>query len=177
MEAVNFMSLIMYQLRCRISPFALNLIYYDTLYAGSYMQGFVDRGKALPFEICTDAEQVQESIGALLKKRDKRLGILRDVPDIEMHNKKMLEMDSVPEAYYFVFAQELDLQIQQRADFKSLTVTGGRVGIFLFNFVPLSFFRKEKESFLGQLDNYSEVYTISGGNVKRKAITFVKERL
>lgn len=177
MEAVNFMSLIMYQLRCRISPFALNLIYYDTLYAGSYMQGFVDRGKALPFEICTDAEQVQESIGALLKKRDKRLGILRDVPDIEMHNKKMLEMDSVPEAYYFVFAQELDLQIQQRADFKSLTVTGGRVGIFLFNFVPLSFFRKEKENFLGQLDNYSEVYTISGGNVKRKAITFVKERL
>lgn len=177
MDAVNFMSLIMYQLRCRMSPFALNLIYYDTLYAGSYMQGFVDREKALPFQICTDAEQIQESISALLKKRDKRLSILRDASDIEMHNKKMLEMDSVPEAYYFVFAQDLDLQIQQRPDFKSLTLTGGKVGIFLFNFVTLSFFRKEKESFLCQLDNYSEVYTISGGNVKRKAITFVKERL
>lgn len=177
MEAINFMSLIMFQLRCRMSPFALNLVYYDTLYAGSYMQAFVDRGKALPFEICIDTEQVQASISALSKKRDKRLSILRDVPDIEAHNSKMLEMDSVPEAYYFVFAQEIDLQLQQRADFKSLTVTGGKVGIFLFNFVPLSLFQKEKEVFLGQLDNYSGVYVISDGSIKRKAITFVKERL
>lgn len=176
-DVISFIQLIMLQLRCRISPFALNLVYYDTVYAGRDIQAFIDDKHNLPIEIAINSEQIADSLHSLVQKRDKRIAMLRTVTNIEDYNREMINMDSVPESYYFVFMTNVDSGLQNTAEFKSLIATGGKVGIFIFNFVQKDSLQKDKSVFETQLDHYGSVYTIADGNLQRKAVSFVRERM
>lgn len=187
-DVIDFIRLIIVQLRARLTPSCLNVTVYDDRFIGQHYLGFKDENNDNVMKIIINKDNLKDYIESVSEVSILRTGIVkRGFSDILQYNKFMLEQDSLPESYNFLFLQDPDYNLMLETKFKQLLLNGGDLGIYPFVFLDSTTFYEGKERSRELLSGFKTIYTFepdaqhqyegSSIIVKTKSKEFVNEKM
>lgn len=174
-EVKDFIRLICAQLRTRLSPAFLSMQVWDLENMGVYVGQYTREVPEL-FSISRTAEAVKEKLGDLSEQLTRKLDLItKDFPEgIGAYNKEMIELESVPEGYTFIFTVSPANDLVLDTAFLQLASQGPLVGIF-----PIIFMRQEdlKEDHSSLVKNIGKFHVLERTNILTKSQDNVLENL
>ncbi len=176
-EVTEFVKLISVQLLNRLNPCALSIDYWDIKNLGMNMQCFNYLAKNL-YNICGETKEVEESLSSIsevLKKRGPT--IRREHNDILEYNQYMLDMESVPESYNFLFCINVNSRVFEKEEMERLLLKGSEVGLYPIIFLSLEELKELKQTGEKLLDACCNTYNLSGGRIVNRAKRFYQKIL
>lgn len=176
-EVTEFIKLISVQLFNRLNPTAISVDYWDIKNLGMDVQCFNALDKNL-YNICGESSEVEESLSALsevLKKRGPN--IRREHNNILEYNQYMLDMESVPESYNFIFCTNVNSRLYEKEEMERLILKGPEVGLYPLIFLSISEFKELKKTSEKLLDNCSTAYSLANGRINNRAKKYYQKYL
>lgn len=182
MELYNFIKLLIVQLRGKLIPSCLSIIVVDFLNMGQPLQMFADSSgikggdefmKPI-FKIDFNDEQWKSDLDILTKDltlRQKNIAV--EFKTIENYNKKMVELEAIPEKYKFVFMIEPELSSLSGLNIKQLLRIGETYGIYFHLFISYKELQTAKGGAEEVLENVKAIYALENGTIKKRAKEFI----
>ena len=181
-DLYNFIKLLIIQLRGKLLPSCLSVTIVDYLNMGQPLRGFGDARDVKggedfikpTFNIDFNEEQWKEDLNVIIKNltlRQRNIGT--EFGTIEKYNKKMLELEAIPEKYKFIFMIEPDLTTLSNLNVTQIMRTGDMVGIYLHAFISIKALQTNKNNSIDLLSNVKTIYSLEDDVIKRKAKDFI----
>lgn len=175
-DMVNFLRLVLIQLRIKLNPFNLNMVLIDTLMSGNGFLNF--RSSDNPtFNVLYKEDDISEFTDSITNTMMTRLEMSKNVEDFNKYNETLIADDSIPEAYYFVFIRDPDNRILNDTLIKRMCLLGGKAGIFVHIFYNEEKFAKLKETGEEVLENMDKICLLREGKLMSRAKTFIRENV
>lgn len=183
-DVIDLVRLLSVQLRIKLNPFNLNITVIDQVFMGTeylIMQPVSDNADASIknlYQILTAKEEVDERLVEYNDDILKRIrNIKRNFRNIKEYNNYMLEHDSLPESYDFLFYQDPGSDIAQNKIMQQLLINGSDVGIFPHLFIKSSDFYEMGDSARKLVDYVGAIYLLREGELFKRAKDFVLEKM
>lgn len=183
-DCVDFIKLISLQLRIKMHPHIFNCTIADTENLGVPFLPFntdvenADEAVKKLYRIITTNDTVKETFEEFSDILEKRVLTIRtEYDDIIAYNQAMLETDSLPENYNFIFCLNPSMQLLNDEKFRKVYANGGSTGIYTHLFIKSSEFYEMKQ--LGKLiiENSGSIFILKDGTIQRRAQEFALENL
>ena len=175
-ESINFVRLLVSQLRCKLSPFCQAVSVLDELHLGQDFLYFRSSGipddspEAGLFTIFTEADAFHAKIDDLtLELMQRTESMRREFKNIEEYNKAMVSLDSVTASYEFVFMISPELSLLEDPKLRKLLINGGAYGIFVHVFLDTDAFKEGRDGSKKLLDSVEKVFLLMNGNFNVRA--------
>lgn len=182
-DVYNFIRLLSYELRAKISPFSLKVAVSDEAYLGQDMIYFADeqedkKQSMSAFSIFRDKKETEEFVNELgSDMRKRQLNIRREFDSIASYNRAMVEMGSLAESYIFWFVIDPDARQYDNATIQQVLKIGGSLGIFAHLFISKEEFSKLKETAVKLFDSVEQIYYLEHGEIYKRPVAYVAEDL
>lgn len=187
-DVMQFVKLIIFQLRTKLNPFAFTVDVFDPVTVGRDLINFKPENKkdspainALFRMITTDSafrKEIEEYKSELEKRT---IQILKEYGSIAEYNKFMLSIESLTESYRFVFLVEPDIKLFDDANLRQILMVGGSVGIYFHIFVEAEKFYSMREQAIKVTQNTDKVWLLDSNGAKSRAkdwvITKIEEQM
>lgn len=190
-DATNFIRLFVVQLRAKLKASCINAAVFDDTFMCQNFLSFTDTEDSKNenvMKLILNKDELKDYIHELSDLSITRTtNIKREFNNIVEYNNFMLQQNSLPEPYKFLFVQNVDINVLQETKFKQLLLNGSDLGIYIFIFIQLENFSKGKESSRNLVKYFNSIYTFEidtrhkyeGSNtvIQSKAQEFVLERI
>lgn len=189
-DAINFIQLLLVQLRARLNPSCYSVTIFDSLSLCKDFLAFKGDDKIFGNKVVnlsnpTELSGSLDRMYQILINRNKV--IKKEFPTIEQYNDFMISEDCPTESFYFVFLLDPDPKFFSDLKFRQLLQNGGDLGIYFFVFNSSEGFCKGKETSKEILAFFRSVYvfttdarheyTGSNVNLSLRAKEFVLENM
>lgn len=183
-HAVQFIRLIIFQLRIKLNPFAFTVDVYDPITIGRDLVNFKPENKkdspsinALYRAITTESG-FNEEVEKYKEELEKRtVIILKEYGSIVEYNRFMLSIESLTESYRFIFMINPSVNVLTNANFKQILAVGGSVGIFFHIFMDIEKFYKLREQALSVIESIDKIWLLDRSGAKSRAKDWVETQL
>jgi hypothetical protein len=138
----KFISLLFYQLRCKLMPTSYVLKLWDSENLGVAFRNF--QKEEVGINIVTLTEEIPENLEdlfATFKRRWK--SDINSFEDIIAYNDYMLEIESIAETFHFLIILQPPDEIVKKEYFSRLLKFGPKLGLFILIFQDIKKMRKE----------------------------------
>jgi hypothetical protein len=171
----QFIRLLLLQLRNTMSPFNCFINVLDSMSMGTVALPFVHRDNAL-CTVSTSTQDISNTINDLSEVlAAKMILIRREFPNIKEYNQSMLEMESLPEAYRFVFS--IDTEKLSMSDImKQIIKNGAQVGIYVHTFIAKESMLSSVDAACDLMDLHGNIYLL-GDKIRRRAKDVILETM
>lgn len=187
-DVINFVKLIVVQLRTKLSPLCLNVSVYDSAFMCQDYLPFKDDKNENIMKFLISDDQLKTYMETLSELSIKRINtIKKEFDSIVEYNQFMLEQDSIPEPYTFFFIQDLDFSRVLENKFTQILLNGGALGIYFIIFMNKDTFYHGKEQSKELIKYFSKIFSFEpdtqadyeGSNitVKARAKDYVQDRM
>lgn len=182
--AIDFIRLILIQLRIRLNPFAYNIDIVDPERMGRDFLKFqpLNKDKSpsidILYRIFKTEDDFKEEFEIYNAEVSKRLNtIFRSHNSISKYNEFMLSIDSLTETYKFIFIMDPTATSLMDPSLQQIARNGGDLGIFVHFFVSEDFALTPNNRCDEAIQNISKLYTIGNTGAKTKATTWLIEQV
>lgn len=186
LELYNFIKLLVVQLRGKLMPSCLSIIVVDYLNMGQPLQMFADASGVKGgeefmkpiFKIDFNSEQWKGDLDILAKDltlRQKNIAV--EFKTIENYNKKMVELEAIPEKYKFVFMIEPEVPSLSDLNIVQLLRIGETYGIYFHLFISSKQLQNAKSGAEEVLENVKAIYMLENGSIKKRAKEFILNQI
>ena len=182
--AIDFIRLILIQLRIRLNPFAYNIDIVDPERMGRDFLKFqpLNKDKSpsidILYRIFKTEDDFKEEFEIYNAEVSKRLNtIFRSHNSISKYNEFMLSIDSLTETYKFIFIMDPTATSLMDPSLQQIARNGGDLGIFVHFFVSEDFALTPNNRCDEAIQNISKLYTIGNTGAKTKATTWLIEQI
>lgn len=175
--ANKFARLLLMQIRAKMSIFSQHSQLWDIKKSGlSFMSFQPDKSKL--FELVTDEDSVMSKLSDandLVQKKVKT--IVRHYRTIQRYNTEMVEIESVPESYEFIFVMDPWAALQSNGIYLRAVNAGPTVGVYTFNFIAMSDFLEEGNKYKDLLDASKAFYELHENKLMSKSNDWTMNKL
>lgn len=187
-DVINFIKLIIVQLRTKLSPTCLNVSIYDSAFMCKDYLPFRDDSNENIMRFLISNDQLKEYVETLSELSIARINtIKKEFSNIIDYNQYMMNQDSIPESYTFFFIQDPDFNKILENKFTQILLNGGDLGIYFLLFMSKKEFYEGKEQSLELIKYCSKIFSFEpdtqsdyeGSNIiiKARAKDYVKDRM
>ena len=174
---IDFINLICLQLRIRMKPTSLLCELYDKQFGGIDFQAFVDKTFNL-FSIFSQTDAIKQAIKNLDEDFQKKCDIIKvSFPGIKEYNKFMVESESVPDVYKFVFMMDPETSDISNEAIKRILRSGSQLGIFLHVFLNKDEFSQMGEHARNLVNTVEKCYVLQNGDYLQRAKKYIMENM
>lgn len=170
----DFIKLIAAQVRVRLSPESYIIQFWDIKKMGaSFLSFYKDTQQIV--KVVSAKSDIAETLEDLVEQLEKRMDVmLKSYKNIREYNTHMLELESVPESYYFLFILDPDRSLFEDEKLSQLLTLGSAVGIY-----PMIFCNREDlgEDYESLVKGVSMHYEIVNEDIKKRARQFMLDSL
>lgn len=177
-DVYDFVRLMSVELRAKLNPFNLSIVTVDERNMGQDLVYFTssdnDESMAGLYRVVTDANALKVFIGRTAKELMRRqTNIRREFDSIQSYNEKMVEINSLTEAYEFQFIIDpSDVYLASNDTARAIRI-GGSLGLFVNVFMSKKNFVKAGDSIMPLFDAIGKVYYMDTGKLLGRAKDFV----
>lgn len=176
-DMIDFINLICLQLRIRMKPTSLLCELYDKQFGGIDFQAFVDKTFNL-FSIFSQTDAIKQAIKNLDEDFQKKCDIIKvSFPGIKEYNKFMVESESVPDVYKFVFMMDPETSDISNEAIKRILRSGSQLGIFLHVFLNKDEFSQMGEHARNLVNTVEKCYVLQNGDYLQRAKKYIMENM
>ena len=175
-DMIDFINLICLQLRIRMKPTSLLCELYEQ-FGGIDFQAFVDKTFNL-FSIFSQTDAIKQAIKNLDEDFQKKCDIIKvSFPGIKEYNKFMVESESVPDVYKFVFMMDPETSDISNEAIKRILRSGSQLGIFLHVFLNKDEFSQMGEHARNLVNTVEKCYVLQNGDYLQRAKKYIMENM
>lgn len=176
-EAINFIKLLNVQIRAKLHPSCYEVTYYDPVNIGQDLVFFVPEAKDKNdpserlFKIVSNDQDFSTAIDGYVSEMKSRQKNFKQDGTIDAYNKHMLEIDSLPMPYYFIFLLDPSDSIFKKLS--AITRAAGMYGIYVCTFVNEQALQENANFSKSAIDMHVSFYALANDKINSRAKSFV----